>query len=202
MRTIDDIFMGFLAEAEDDYVGLWAIAAATRWHLGMSDNDKVKAITLAFVRDFLEHSLCAGDYAYSDAMFHPWAERDVIDLNEICEADFILPEESNDLYSLIHDRLADAGVSILQLRTLVSLGSLEAIAMSVQEGLGVGFVPEIMVHRLVKGRVKPIEIAGFDISQGVFIGRNLHRPTTAAQEAFWDMVLMSNEVIGSANQST
>ena len=133
---------------------------------------------------------------------HPWAERDVIDLNEICEADFILPEESNDLYSLIHDRLADAGVSILQLRTLVSLGSLEAIAMSVQEGLGVGFVPEIMVHRLVKGRVKPIEIAGFDISQGVFIGRNLHRPTTAAQEAFWDMVLMSNEVIGSANQST
>ena len=128
---------------------------------------------------------------------HSWAERGRIDLSEICESDFILPEESNDLYSLIHDKLADAGVSILQLRNLVSLGSLEAIALSVQEGLGVGFVPEIMVHRLVKGRVKPVEVAGLNINQGVFIGRNLHRPTTAAQEAFWEMVLESNERISS-----
>jgi hypothetical protein len=76
MRAIDEILIGFLAEAEDDYVGLWAIAAVTRWHLGMSDNDKVKALTLAFVRDLLAHGLCAGDYDYGTGMFHPWTERD------------------------------------------------------------------------------------------------------------------------------
>lgn len=126
---------------------------------------------------------------------HPWAKRDFINASEIYESDFILPEESNDLYRLIHDKLAEAGVSILELRNLVSLGSLEAIALSVQEGLGVGFVPEIMAHRLVNGRVKLVEVAGLNISQEVFIGRNLNRPATAAQEAFWEMVLESNEVL-------
>jgi DNA-binding transcriptional LysR family regulator len=130
---------------------------------------------------------------------HPWAKQDLIDINEICESDFILPEENNDLYGLIHDKLADAGVSILQLRTLVSLGSLEALAMSVQEGLGVGFLPEIITRRLVNGQVKSVEVAGLNISQEVFIGRNLRRPTTAAQEAFWEMVLESNEVTGSTS---
>jgi DNA-binding transcriptional LysR family regulator len=129
---------------------------------------------------------------------HPWAQRGAIDINEICETDFILPEEGNEIYTLIHDRLADAGVSILQLRNLISLGSLEAIALSVQEGLGVGFVPELMVNRLVRERVKMIEVHGLDIRQDVYIGRNLRRPATAAQEAFWKMVLDSREEISSA----
>jgi DNA-binding transcriptional LysR family regulator len=129
---------------------------------------------------------------------HPWAQRGIIDLNEICETDFILPEERNELYNLIHDELDNAGVSILQLRNLISLGSLEAIALSVQEGLGVGFVPELMVNRLVRGRVTPVEVRGLDIRQDVFIGRNLRRPATAAQEAFWKMVLDSREEISSA----
>jgi DNA-binding transcriptional LysR family regulator len=129
---------------------------------------------------------------------HSWAKRRVIDINEICEVDFILPEETNELYALIHDELADAGVSILQLRTLISLGCLEAIALSIQEGLGVGFVPELMIKRLVSGRVAPIEVRGLSIHQDVFIGRNLRRQATAAQEAFWKMVLDSRREIESA----
>jgi DNA-binding transcriptional LysR family regulator len=129
---------------------------------------------------------------------HPWAQRGVIDINDLCETDFILPEERNELYNLIHDVLDDAGVSILQLRNLISLGSLEAIALSVQEGLGVGFVPELMVNRLVKGRVTPVEVRGLEIRQDVFIGHNLRRPATAAQEAFWKMVLDSREEISTA----
>jgi DNA-binding transcriptional LysR family regulator len=128
---------------------------------------------------------------------HPWARQGVIDINQICEADFILPEESIELFNLIHDKLADAGVSILQLKTLISLGSLEAIALSVQEGLGVAFVPEIMVQRLVSDQVIPVKVAGFDISQEVFIGRNIRRPATRAQEAFWKMILESREEINS-----
>jgi LysR family transcriptional regulator, transcriptional activator of the cysJI operon len=129
---------------------------------------------------------------------HPWARRGIIDINELCEADFILPEERNELYHVIHDELDDAGISILQLRNLISLGSLEAIAFSVQEGLGVGFVPELLANRLVNGRVMPVEVHGLDLQQDVFIGRNLSRPATAALEAFWEMVLKSREEIASA----
>jgi LysR family transcriptional regulator, transcriptional activator of the cysJI operon len=133
---------------------------------------------------------------------HPWAQRGVIDINQLCETDFILPEERNELYTLVHDELDDAGVSILQLRNLISLGSLEAIALSVQEGLGVGFVPELMVNRLVKGRVTSVEVRGLEIRQDVFIGRNLSRPATAAQDAFWEMVLNSREEIALAMMAT
>lgn len=129
---------------------------------------------------------------------HPWAQRGIIDINELCEADFILPDERNELYSLVHNELDETGVSILQLRNLISLGSLEAIAFSVQEGLGVGFVPELMVNRLVTGRVMPIEVHGLDIRQDVFIGRNLSRPATAALAGFWEMMLHSREEIASA----
>jgi DNA-binding transcriptional LysR family regulator len=128
---------------------------------------------------------------------HPWAQQGVIDINQICEADFILPDESHELYNLIHNKLTDAGVSILQLKTLISLGSLEAIALSVQEGLGVAIVPEVMVRRLVSDKVIPVSVAGFEISQEVFLGRNILRPGTRAQEAFWKMILESREEINS-----
>jgi LysR family transcriptional regulator, transcriptional activator of the cysJI operon len=151
-----------------------------------------------FIADLVFEKITTERIILIAPMTHPWAQQGVIDINEICEVDFILPEERNELYDLIHDKLADAGVSILQLRNLISLGSLEAIALSVQEGLGVGFVPELMVNRLVKGRVTPVEVRGLDIRQDVFIGRNLSRPATAAQEAFWKMVLDSREEISTA----
>lgn len=117
---------------------------------------------------------------------HPWAQKGEISLEELPQADFILPVESSDTYSYLRQTLEEHGFSIFQLRTLVTLGSLEAIALAVQEGLGVGFVPEMLAARLVQGRVTPVKVQGLDIECEVCVGRNLRRPATAAQTEFWD----------------
>jgi len=95
------------------------------------------------------------------------------------------------------ESLADIGISIYQLKSLMILGSPEAIALSVQEGLGVGFVSKVVVKKLVAEKVKLINVKGLKIFQAVFVGRNVSRPPTAAQEAFWDFMQDQENVVHS-----
>ncbi len=81
---------------------------------------------------------------------HPWASQREIGIEQLSEAEFILPEEGSEIHSALREALAHIGCSIYLLNTIVSLGCLEAIALSVEEGLGVGFVPELVMARLVK----------------------------------------------------
>ena len=120
---------------------------------------------------------------------HPWAKCSEIEIKELKNADFILPDEGSEVHSSVREALAELNYSIYQLDTLVSLGSLEAIALAVSEGLGVGFVPELIAQRLVMGKVVPVQIRGVSMIREVFVGRNIRRTATSAQEAFWNMVL-------------
>lgn len=119
---------------------------------------------------------------------HPWAHKERLEGGDLCAADFILPNEGSEVHGAIREGLAQLGYSIYKLNTIISLGSLEAIALSVQEGLGVGFVPELVVTRLVKNRVAVVNLAGLSICRDVYIGRNMRRPASAAQNAFWEFV--------------
>jgi hypothetical protein len=65
---------GWISEAQDDYIGLWALAGAVEWHLGLSNNEEVKARTLELVRTLLDRGLLPGDYLKTG--FHFWDERD------------------------------------------------------------------------------------------------------------------------------
>ncbi|HEX7973550.1 MAG TPA: LysR family transcriptional regulator [Anaerolineales bacterium] len=121
-------------------------------------------------------------------MDHPWAHRSRIGLPELLEADFILPEAGSETYTAIREALAEAGMAMDQLRNLVSLGSLESIAFSIQEGLGIGFLPKLVINRLVQGKVAPVQVSGLNIHREVSIGRNTRRQATAAQKAFWGLI--------------
>jgi DNA-binding transcriptional LysR family regulator len=120
---------------------------------------------------------------------HPWAMKKCVEVTDLITAHFILPEEGSDTHAAVREALAEKGLSIYQLNALISLGSLEAIALSVQEGLGVGFVPEIIVSRLVKNLVVPVDIQGLQIVRHVYIARNSRRLATGAQNAFWNLIL-------------
>lgn len=133
---------------------------------------------------------------------HPWAQKGEINLAELPQADFILPVESSDTYSVLREALEEQDFSIFQLRTLVTLGSLEAIALAVQEGLGVGFVPELLAARLVQGRVALVKVQGLEIQCDVCVGRNLRRPATAAQTEFWEYLCkLEGQLEGQAVQT-
>lgn len=119
---------------------------------------------------------------------HPWARREEIEVEELLEADFILREESSGTFEVASQALEEAGLTVDQLRTVLTLGNSEAIALAVEEGLGVGFVSQIVTTRLVSGRVATVKVRGLDMQQDIYIGRNIGLPGTTAQNAFWDFV--------------
>ncbi len=119
---------------------------------------------------------------------HPWAESGHVSPDELHQATFILREESAGTYAAVRDALAQAGISIHDFNTLLTLGNAEAIALAVQEGLGVGFISEMVVDRLGSDRVAHIKIDGLEIYRDIYLSRNLRRPATIAQNAFWEFV--------------
>jgi DNA-binding transcriptional LysR family regulator len=124
---------------------------------------------------------------------HPWAQKDHIGVQELLAGEFILPDIGTDTHAAVHAALNHQGLSLDQLDALMVLGSTEAIGLSVKEGLGVGFVSNIVVQKLVKDEVKIIPVQGLDINQEIYIGRFLNRPHTSAQDAFWDFIFEAEE---------
>ncbi len=119
---------------------------------------------------------------------HPWAAREIIDPEELLTADFIMREESCGTYEVAVRGMADIGVPVDRLQRVLTLGNSEAIALAVEEGLGVGFVSQIVVTRLVGQRVAVVAVRGLQMQQDVYIGRNTSLPGTTAQNAFWEFV--------------
>ncbi len=123
---------------------------------------------------------------------HPWAKRDEIEPEELYQATFILREENSGTQATVKDGLAAVGVDTDLLKTLLVLGNSEAIALAVKEELGLGFVSNIVVDRLVKGQVATIPIRGVKLEREIFIGRHMRRPATMAQRSFWEFI--KNEI--------
>ncbi len=128
---------------------------------------------------------------------HPWAQRSEIELDELFDEAFILREEESGTYKAVSDALAEHGLAIQELANLLTLGSSEAIALAVQEGIGVGFVSQIVITRLVAGEVAVVPVRGLDVFREIHIGCQTRKPATAAQLAFWafiDQVIAERDV--------
>ena len=117
---------------------------------------------------------------------HPWARLGLIDPDELHDAVFIMREQSSGTMATVYDGLAGVGVSRDDLETLLVLGNPEAIALAVQEGLGVGFVSSIVVDKLVRDGVAVIDVRGLSLERDIYIGRYANRQVTGAQAAFWE----------------
>jgi hypothetical protein len=71
MSVIDPIVEDFLTEAQQDWIGLWAIEGAVEHDLHLSDNAEIKARTLDVVRGLLKRGLWPGNFG-TDKKFHEW----------------------------------------------------------------------------------------------------------------------------------
>ena len=119
---------------------------------------------------------------------HPWAQRSEISPEELYKGVFIVREEESGTYTAVANALADHDIAMHELNTLLTLGSSEAIALAVQEGIGVGFVSQIVVTRLVAGQVAVVPVQGLDIYREIHIGSQTRKPASAAQRAFWAFI--------------
>ena len=121
---------------------------------------------------------------------HPWAKTGSADLDDLPHERVIFREEDSGTYSVVKQGLENVGMRIEDLQPALTLSNAEAIALAVQEGLGIGFVSEVVVSRLVAERVATIYVKGLSeqLQQDIYIGRNMLQPSTIAQKAFWDFV--------------
>jgi DNA-binding transcriptional LysR family regulator len=119
---------------------------------------------------------------------HLWGTEQSITPDELFSADFIMRERNSGTFIALNAALSQIGVQSSTLRTLMTLGNSEAIALSVQEGLGVGFVSEIVVNKLGLKQVSTIKVEGLEIYRDIHIGHNIIQPATVAQNAFWEFI--------------
>lgn len=119
---------------------------------------------------------------------HPWAARGEIEPEELLQADFIMRESDSGTFSALRDALAKHNISTGDLNILITLGNAEAIALAVQEGIGVGFISQMVIDRLCKGKVAEVRVRDLNICREIYIGRNHRRPATGAQTAFWNFL--------------
>ncbi len=119
---------------------------------------------------------------------HPWAKREEIMPEELYEANFILREEESGTFATVRDALYTINISVHNLNTLLTLGNSEAIALAVQEKLGVGFVSNAVVAGMRQPNVAVIPVHGLTICRDIYIGRHTGRSATVAQAAFWKMI--------------
>lgn len=119
---------------------------------------------------------------------HPWAERGEIDVSELLDGDFIMREVASGTFNAVREALAKHDISMSDLRILITLGNAEAIALAVQEGLGVGFVSKLVIDRLCRDKVAEVKVRGMEICRQISVGRNSRRMATNAQKAFWEFL--------------
>jgi len=71
---------------------------------------------------------------------HPWAKRRDLSISEITEEPFIVREEGSGTRQMIEKNLENQGISPLDLKVSLVLGSTEAIKSAVEDGMGVSII--------------------------------------------------------------
>jgi DNA-binding transcriptional LysR family regulator len=105
-------------------------------------------------------------------LHHPWAESG-------------LREEGSGSYDAIRKALNEVDISIYDLPTILTLGNSEAVALTVREGLGVGFVSEKILEAFGMDGLAIVNIKGLDIQRDIYISRNKRQPASIPQTTFW-----------------
>lgn len=118
---------------------------------------------------------------------HPWAEYGRAMPADLADQPIIVRENTSGTCEVVVEGLKAFDTTMDMLNIAMELGNAEAIEMSVEQGVGIAFVSEMVAARgLAMGRVKKVEIEGLDLHRTVYMARNINRPFTRAQSLFWE----------------
>jgi len=124
---------------------------------------------------------------------HPWADQDHVLAADLYEEQFILQDEESNFFQQVADALYRKDVQISQLNTFLHLGNTEAIILSVEKELGLGFAPRTIAD--IIGDVRIVPIKDLKITRTMYIARDKDQAATAARQAFWDFMSEVNQEI-------
>jgi len=120
---------------------------------------------------------------------HPWAERELIQPDELYQERFILRESTSGTHQALREGLDEVGIDITRLETVLVLGNSEAAVMAVEEGIGLSFVPRVIAQRcLALSRARIVQVEGLDMRRWLYLGSNFQQPQSPGIHAFWELI--------------
>jgi DNA-binding transcriptional LysR family regulator len=120
---------------------------------------------------------------------HPWADYRRIYPDDLLDEPMILREESAGTLEVMKKGLLEHDISFDMLKVAMGLGNAEAIAIAVEEAIGVAFISRLAATRgLELGRIVEVEVEGMSLFRKIYLARNQRFPATRAQSEFWDFV--------------
>jgi DNA-binding transcriptional LysR family regulator len=119
---------------------------------------------------------------------HPWALRGgPVQPEELLGERFIVREETSGTSVALTEGLGAHGITIPDLKPMMTLGNSEAIRMAVQEGLGIAFVSTMVAaEAAAAGTIAILDVEGLDVSKTLYLFRNPEEAATRAAMAFWE----------------
>ncbi len=121
---------------------------------------------------------------------HRWANFGRALPADLVDEPMIMREERAGTTQVLSEGLAQHGITLDMLDSIMEIGNAEAIEMAVEEGIGIAFVSELAAARgLALGRIKKVEVEGLDLRRTIYLARNVSHPLTRAQERFWMFVV-------------
>ncbi len=130
---------------------------------------------------------------------HPWANYGRAMPADLLDQPFIRREDTSGTSETVLNALKQHGIMPDMLNVVMELGNAEAIEMSVEEGIGIAFVSELVAARgLALGRIKRVEIEGLEMVQRIYLYRHVASVFTRAEARFWEFVQENRAQILSA----
>jgi len=101
---------------------------------------------------------------------HPWAQKGVIDLNELKNEVMILREEGSGTRRSLEKILEERGILLDDIPKGMELGSTRAVITAVEAGLGVSIVSRYAVKDVLQlKRIVEVKVDGLNLSRSFFI---------------------------------
>lgn len=120
---------------------------------------------------------------------HRWARNRHIYPDDLLDEALIMREEGSGTYTALYEALRAHDIAPEMLNVAMTLGNAEAVALAVEEGLGVGFVSKFVAARSIAlGRAVEVTVEGFDLRHALYFVRNRRTPMTHSQRAFWEFM--------------
>lgn len=127
---------------------------------------------------------------------HPWANFGRALPSDLLDQPLILREENSGTREALNEALRAQGIAPEMLHVTMELGNPEAIEMSVEQGLGIAFVSEMVAARhLALGRIRIVEVEGLNLRKTIYLARRRDTHRTRAQSLFWDYVQAQHHLI-------
>jgi len=120
---------------------------------------------------------------------HPWAGRDRISFDELCEEPFIMRETGSGTRQTMGEMLAAADMPMERLRVVAEMGSTEAVIQGILGGVGISIISEIAVSsQLAGGALAAVRIDGLDMIRRFYLTRHRHRTLSPVADALFRFV--------------